>query len=411
MLNKKILPLFFLMIFINAAALFSCTTAIISGKATHDGRPLLFKHRDTGELNNKLMFFTDGKYDYIGLVNSPDAEGNEVWAGVNSAGFAIMNSASYNLNMNDTTKLKDREGELMKLALQICATVDDFEALLDTASRPLGVEANFGVIDARGGAAYFETGNFDYRKFDVNDPGMAPFGYLIRTNYSFSRDTDQGFGYIRFNAAAELFDMAAATGELSVKFLLQDVSRSLKHSLIGINLVDLSPVDDDRPVMVNFRDFIPRNSSATTVVVQGVKPEESPEFATMWTILGFQLCAVATPVWVKGGVNLPSALIADQSGNAPLCDMALKLKQKCFPITRGSGKYYLNLAAVLNRKNSGIWQQLQPVEQKIIAETGQRLAAWQQRGAIDTKQVQQFYAWLDAVIFSAFQENFNLKQK
>ena len=80
----------------------ACTTAIVSGKFTVDGRPLLFKHRDTGFTQNKLMYFKDGKYDYIGTVNSADKEGNEIWAGFNSAGFAIMNSEAYNLNVGDT---------------------------------------------------------------------------------------------------------------------------------------------------------------------------------------------------------------------------------------------------------------------------------------------------------------------
>ncbi len=70
----------------------ACTTAIISGKYTTDGRPLLYKHRDSGFYQNKLMYFKDGAYEYIGLVNSEDVEGIEVWSGSNSAGFAIMNS-------------------------------------------------------------------------------------------------------------------------------------------------------------------------------------------------------------------------------------------------------------------------------------------------------------------------------
>ena len=36
---------------------FACTTAIVSGKGTPDGRPLLLKHRDTSFDQNKLMFF------------------------------------------------------------------------------------------------------------------------------------------------------------------------------------------------------------------------------------------------------------------------------------------------------------------------------------------------------------------
>lgn len=40
----------------------ACTTAIISGKYTKNGKPLLWKHRDTWAVNNKIMHFKDGKY-------------------------------------------------------------------------------------------------------------------------------------------------------------------------------------------------------------------------------------------------------------------------------------------------------------------------------------------------------------
>lgn len=36
---------------VDAAA---CTSAIISGSLTADGRPILWKHRDTSDLNNKV---------------------------------------------------------------------------------------------------------------------------------------------------------------------------------------------------------------------------------------------------------------------------------------------------------------------------------------------------------------------
>jgi len=104
----------------------SCTTFLMSGKHTPDGRPLLYKNRDTGTLDNALVYFTDGKYDYIGLVDSKESWKREVWGGFNSAGFAIMNSAAYNNNSGDTTKLADREGEVMKMALASCATLADF---------------------------------------------------------------------------------------------------------------------------------------------------------------------------------------------------------------------------------------------------------------------------------------------
>lgn len=399
-----LMTLFFLSFWQSSQA---CTTAIISGKFTPDGRPLLFKHRDTSHRQNKLMYFEDGKYEYIGLVNSNDSLGNEIWAGCNSTGFAIMNSESYNLNDNDTTSLKDREGFIMKQALQRCASINDFEELLKTIPKPYGVRSNFGVIDALEGAAYIETSNFDFKKIDANDPRVAPFGYLIRTNYSFTGTEQTGYGYIRYSTAQELFYQASAINNLSYKFLLQDISRSLKHSLTTIDLLKEIPESSLRPKFVFFRDYIPRFSSVSSVVVQGVKPNESPLFTTMWTILGFQLCSVAIPVWVAGGEQLPKVMTIDSSGVAPLCDMALKLKRQCFPIQRGSGETYLNLAALLNKEGTGILQMLLPLEMEILMESEEQLSYWRESG-MDLLQIEQYYRSLDEKILEHYHNIFGL---
>jgi hypothetical protein len=386
---------------------FACTTTIVSGKATQDGRPLLFKHRDTGDVQNKVMFFDDGKYDYMGLVNSKDKEGKEVWAGCNSAGFAIMNSATYNQNLDDTTSFKDREGFVMKQALQECTNLKDFEELLKRLPKPLGVDANFGVIDATGGAAYYETNNYKFTKLDANDPVVAPYGYIIRTNFAFTGERHEDYGLIRYQTATELFEQAYASNSLSYKFLLQDVSRCLKHSLTRINLKDRIPINSETKTFVNFRDFIQRYSSAATTCIQGVKKDESPELTTMWTILGFQLSSVAIPTWIKGGKNLPRILSADSTGNAPLCDKALTLKEKIFPLKRGSYQNYIDLSAVINRENTGILQQLLPLENSILYETNQKLNNWLKEEP-DKNDIQVYYHWLDEIVQKSYQDLFGI---
>lgn len=138
----------------------ACTTAVISGKATLDGRPLLWKHRDADDFNNKIVFENGPRFSYLALINSADPD-RHAWAGTNSTGFAIMNSASYNIKpKDDTTKIADLEGYIMKLALGLCVTINDFANMLDTLPRPWGVSANFGIIDAEGGAGYFEVNNY-----------------------------------------------------------------------------------------------------------------------------------------------------------------------------------------------------------------------------------------------------------
>ncbi len=399
--------IFILVVFPIVPLASACTTAIVSGKATVDGRPILLKHRDADELENKLMFFDDGTYEYIGLVNVSDSLGTQVWAGCNSAGLAIMNSASYNLNIGDTSSIKDLEGFIMKQALQTCATLEDFEKMLTYLPKPMGANANFGLIDARGGAAYYETGNYSFRKFDVNDPAVAPFGYVIRTNYSYTGEREEDYGLIRYQTAEDLFYMAFATHTLSHEFVIRDVSRCLKHSLTRTNLTEQIPSISTGLCFVNFRDYIPRYSTSASVIVQGVKPGESPDYTTMWTILGFPLCAVAVPVWVKGEAELPRILVADGSGESPLCRMALALKKHCFPIERGSGTSYLELSALLNREGSGVLQKIRPFEDRLLDDIGQKMARWREKG-MEIQDLQKVYRWLDETVPAFYREQFGL---
>ena len=134
---------------------FACTSAVVSGKATPDGRPLLWKHRDTDFLKNHVEYVRGEKYDFIAVVNSEDFHQKcEAWIGTNSVGFALMNTQSYNLvDMKDDEEERGAaNGRAIYRALEVCATVDDFRHFLDTIAKPSMIEANFGVIDAQGGA-------------------------------------------------------------------------------------------------------------------------------------------------------------------------------------------------------------------------------------------------------------------
>ena len=102
--------LLFITVILCVASSWACTSFIISGKATPTGRPMMFKHRDTGELNNRISHFQGTQYAFMGLVNSPSL-GGEVWAGMNEAGLCIMNTASYNLREDELECAMDREGE------------------------------------------------------------------------------------------------------------------------------------------------------------------------------------------------------------------------------------------------------------------------------------------------------------
>ena len=176
---KRLYVIAFLLLIVQPVL--ACTSVIVSGRVTKDGRPLIYKNRDTKSLSNMTVVVQGPRYRYLGLVNAKDTTPVNVWGGHNEAGFAIVNTAAYNLNGNggDT----DGDGILIRKALGLCATLADFERLIDTVKKPMDVNSNFAVLDAQGGCAYYETGNYSFVKFDVNDPEVAPDGYLMRTNF------------------------------------------------------------------------------------------------------------------------------------------------------------------------------------------------------------------------------------
>jgi len=391
---------------------FACTVAVISGKYTKDGRPLLWKNRDTNYINNQIMFFNDGKYEYMGLVNSGDINGKSVWIGQNSAGFAIMNSASYNLNIGDTTKLSGLEGRIIKEALATCKTIQDFEKYLDNLPKPTRLEANFGVIDAQGAAAMYELNNKGYVKFDANDPKVAPFGYIIRGNYSFMGTySDESSGYIRYNTTNELFYNAMATNNFDAQFIIQDVTRGLKHSLTKEDLYkDFAKIPENTPTYSFFYDFIPRRTTSSACVVQGVKKGENPEFTTLWSVVGFPLTSIVVPTWVKGGNDFPEVLKRNEKlKDSPICYAALELKKEFFPIRWGryAMRNYVNINALINADKTGIQQKIEPYENKIFKTTNNTLDKWRSSG-MKKPEIKAYYNEINRDLIKMFNKEFEI---
>lgn len=385
-----------------------CTTAVISGKYTEDGRPMIWKLRDTDYLKNKLMYFEDGKYNYIGLVNSEDKDGKQVWAGSNSAGFSIMNSASFNVNLNDTVKLKDQEGVIMKNALQSCASVDDFKNLLIKLPKPMGLAAHFGVIDATGAAVFIEVNNHSFTIFDANNPADAPNGYILRTNYSFTGKKDVGYGFIRYQTAQDIFYRADATKTLNYKTIIQDFSRCLKHPILNKDFRKEFESIPEGEHFINSGDLITRHGSSSSILIQGVTKDEPTDLSTIWTTVGFPNTCLTLPVWVRGGSQLPMVLLADGSNNSPLNEMALELKKECYPIERSSGYKYLQISKLINAEKTGIVQIIEKVEQKIFTKTEEQVNKWS-LNQYDANDITSFYNWLDKLVVKTYKSKFEIE--
>jgi len=408
---KKFL-LFFLLVSITyfSTPLFACTSAVISGKVTPDGRPLLWKNRDTDFPQNSVKYFQGERYSFIAIVNSVEEHPTEVWMGTNSAGFSIMNTQSYNLvDVKPGEERGEANGRVLRRALEICATVEDFRHLLDTITKPSLIEANIGVIDAQGGASMFEVGYDKYTLFDANNPKDAPCGYIARTNFSFSGKVNEGAGYVRFMQEDKTLMPASATGELTPKWIFTELSRSFTNPLLGI---DLRTGNYNRPKTNGWfvdQDFIPRSSTASSVVVQGVKPGERAELTTMWTILGYPPTGVAVPVWVKGANHgLPRLLARDEKTKvSPLADWSAKLAQHVFSYKQGMGSgRYFNWEMLYNAEHTGYMQKLAPVEEEVFQLTLPVVQLWRERGSVDTKEMQSLYERISTFVEHKYLELF-----
>lgn len=343
----------------DAERLSACTSAIIAADKNPYGRPILWKHRDTSTIDNKVEYVPSkgGEFSYVALFNAADKKLEEAWIGMNEVGFAVMNTASYNIKDDKVPNSKmDQEGRLMTVALKKCRTVDDFDSLLNALPRPMGVEANFGVIDAYGNGAYFETNNDSFKRFDLKD---AENGVLVRTNYSHSGRPNEGFGFVREANACHLLAPYVEKGGITPEILTEEVSRSFWHDMKGRDYSS----GGDRWVID--QDFIPRYKSTATVAIEGCKPLKEDEDIDssiirkeyrMWTGLGYPPCSEIKAVkCTADGVDkdLRGTL---PNGHAVLSDKARKMRDEVFPIRKGNGEKYIDMHKLYNSDGTGYAQ-------------------------------------------------------
>jgi hypothetical protein len=361
--RKMIICLVFLVFTSLMVSAEECTTAIIGPGASAEGRPLLWKNRDTDILSNKVIFVKEVPYSYIGLVNASETSGRWVYAGLNSAGFGIMNSVAYNLEQKHD-EMKDLEGQIMADALRTCRSVEDFEAYLQrNQGSSLGSLANFGVIDARGKAVIFEVHNHGFHKLDTADFQKK---YLINTNYARSGKKGEGYGFLRFDRAAQLFEKHPVQ-KYSPELILGRFSRDLGHVLLNHpTLKNLENIPAEPPLWIYYRDCINRPYTSAATVISGRKPDQNDSPATLWVILGEPVTSIAVPLWVEAG-EVPESLWKGK--DAPLCAQAFRIKKLISPAGIPEKEYYMKINRLVNREGSGFLPRILKTEREVFHET------------------------------------------
>ena len=361
-----------------------CTVGVACGKATPDGRPLLWKTRDTSSKHNEVVRFTDGKYEYLALVTA--SSGRSAWAGCNEKGFCIMNSVSTDFR-SGKAKGGRGNGGFMKLGLQTCATVADFEDLLKRTNKTgRRTRANFGVIDATGAAAVFEAGSATFSRFDAADPEIAPQGFIVRSNFAMTvknNDKVKARSIERYERGNHLCRAAVTKQELTPKQLLRQFCRDLSDKDGNPLSVPLEKKIGKAPLgMLDNDKCIARPSTKSAVVFHGVKAGEDPGLTTFWVILGEPLFSIAVPCWVHaGGV----AAELDGEKHSPLCTAAIAIRDENYLVrerekpkageqgrrSRRGKKHYLKTAGL-----SKVWECTYPAEDKIFDATARQLEKW-----------------------------------
>ena len=344
-----------------------CTIGVASGRATQDGRPMIWKTRDTDGYDNAVFLNTGYRYRFLAVIDAGNRQNS--WMSLNERGFAILNSALYDLAAGGSGLYN---GGFMTCAAGNCASVAEFKRLLDSTNiTGRRTSANFAVMDSTGATAIFETGGYSYWQYDATDSITCPRGYVLRTNFSIAGGGSEGI--VRFRRTSALFDDFYAGDSITPKSVLRYQMRDLAdaggvpyplpfHGTVGSAPYGYIPVEET----------ICRAYSASAAVIQGVLPGEFAQTSTFWVILGCPATGIAIPYWLVCGPPLPSTDLP----KAPLNDTANDIY---FKIWGGSTwPTYLNSFLLRDDNGDGLLRNLFQAEDIVFTAADTLLMQWRQ---------------------------------
>lgn len=303
-----------------ATPAWACTVAVVSGKVTTDGKPLIWKNFDnSSSANQQVAYFPAKKAGPGGymmiyrfengmkLLNNGSAVTPS--GGVNESGFAIAGTTVYQ-DYNLTVEPLNVNTVLMEEALATCTTLADFEALLKRwpySNLGKAISANFVVIDAKGGAALYEcfTGHLNtlfnpmqFRKNDANTGRITNqwgwtlkaaesnfIGFQVMTNYN---------AYIPWNVGQDrkfradaLLTQLVKEKRLNHRTFMREVTKDVVGKQVQ---ADLSSETNYSTTYC-----LSRNATRSAMVVRGAASGGDPRLVTLWVNLGEPSVGVFVP--------------------------------------------------------------------------------------------------------------------
>ena len=338
----------------------ACTIGVFSGISTQSRLPLLWKNRDIPNPDQAVYFFNDGVYRYLGLVYAGDS--TRVWAGINEKAFAIINSTSGNIGSGVSGGLDD--GEVIKHALQNCASIEEFKLFMDSTNITGRLTpSNFGVMDSTGGASIFEAGGLSYVRFDGSNESL---GFMLRANYSMSGDTTRRAGYVRYLRSLELAEQGYQAGVLDAQYIIEKIARDLGGP--GFDPYPLpfrDTVGSYPPGFLPTTASVNRNRTRACVVIVGKGQDATDEFFQMWTVLGEPCVGIALPMFFAAEA-VPEPISGP--GLPKICALAKSMREYVYMGTDfGINTFLL----------APIHEEFYPLETEIFYLTQEQVSKWQ----------------------------------
>ena len=314
----------------------ACDIAVVSGKYTSNGRPLIWKNRDHGPRWEQEVRYYDAVDPNVGgSVRVVDRASTMKWlygdgdvtimsGGVNESGFAIANTTVYEADPVHEY-YSNANHLLMEKAVETCITVEDFDALLADFRNVSEnwnkiISGNFVAIDAEGGAALYEIysgpGVQAYlnplmiNKFDANDVEDAPMGFVNRTNSHewLTRTSDTKRELRGTDILAELYDEGVEfPNEASKGLNFKNVLMVLAKDVCGDDPTMVDGIPSSSPNKYNTKYCISRYMTNIALVVDGVPVGEDPGLSTLWCNLGEPSIGVSTPYFPAANGVTPYA--------------------------------------------------------------------------------------------------------
>jgi hypothetical protein len=350
------------------------TVAIVGGSAAQDGRPLLMKNRDNSEgPNQEYVYHFDSPYSYVGVTYRDTT--NQIWGGVNNAGFAIINSNIW--NFPDPVPGPDDDGFIIIQALRTCHTVDDFQLIMDSTNntgrtRP----ANYGVVDATGAGAFFEAGATFYNRYNLDDSSAAPHGYMVRANFAYS-GSSYHLGQNRHDRVMALLDSAYAGDFITHKYITQVIQRDLVSDRTDPYPLPFRGRESNLPYgFMLDHECINRDISMSAMVIQTVLPTENPLLSTLWAQVAQPITTTSLPLWVMAG-SAPVEFDGPPGVGSVLNTKALQFKNYLYPMAAGDT---LDTWRLVDDRGQGLLPVLVSLENQAIFKGDSALAVWRQVG-------------------------------